>query len=116
MTETQKNIRASLIDTLTFLASEPKQTEFAAKVHYDSYQGEFACWWFDTFSPDEPDVLEMFTSEQLDALRAFSGAFDECLRKVGFEAQTIEQLQARIEWQSLTSKAEETLGKVGDAI
>jgi hypothetical protein len=115
MTETQQNIRDSLLTTLAFLASESQQKEFAAKVHYDSYEDEFACWWFDTFFPDEPDALEMFTSKQLAALEAFSSAFDECLREVGCEARTIEQLQARIEWRFFTAVAEETLAKVGDA-
>jgi hypothetical protein len=57
MNETETNIRQSLLSTLSFLSSEAQQREFAAKVPYKSYAGEFACWWFDTFYPDEPEAL-----------------------------------------------------------
>lgn len=116
MTETLKDIRASLLTTLAFLASERQQREFAAKVPYASYQGEFACWWFDTFFPDEPEALEMFDLKQLDALRHFSAAFDSCLQAVGNGELSIESLLALDEWQTLISRAQQTLVEVQDAI
>ena len=102
--------------TLSFLASEAQQQEFASKVYYSSYQDEFACWWFDDFLPDEPDAVEMFTTEQLAALRVFSTTFDLCSETLGNEQMTMQQLQAKAEWQSIVSKAKETLLKFENAI
>lgn len=116
MTEAQENIRESLLTTLAFFASEKQQREFAAKVSYTSYQGEFACWWFDTFFPDNQGALEMFTPTQLSALRLFSRALDNCLRDIGNGTLAIEQLHALAEWQTLIAKAQETLVEFNDAI
>lgn len=116
MTEALEDIRASLLSTLAFLASEKQQREFAAKVPYASYQGKFACWWFDTFFPDEPEALEMLNLKQLDALRHFSAAFDRCLKAVGNDQLSIESLLALAEWQTLISRAQQTLVEVQDAI
>lgn len=116
MAETLEDIRTSLLTTLAFLASEKQQREFAAKVPYASYHGEFACWWFDTFFPNEPEALEMFKLKQLDALRHFSAAFDRCLQAVGNDALSIESLLALAEWQTLISRAQQTLVEVKDAI
>jgi hypothetical protein len=116
MTEAQENIRESLITTLMFLASETKQQEFAAKVPYASYQGEFACWWFDTFFPEEPGASEMFTPRQLVALNSFSATFDDCLKVVGNETFTIEQLQALTVWKGLIARARVALLEINDAI
>ncbi len=116
MTEAQEEIRASLLTTLGFLASEKQQREFAGKVTYGSYQDEFACWWFDTFFPDEPEALEMFNLKQLNALRHFSAAFDRCVQAIGGDALPIESLLASAEWQTVVSKAQQTLVEVDDAI
>lgn len=116
MTEALEDIRASLLTTLAFLASETHQREFAVKVPYASYQGEFACWWFDTFISGEPEALEMFNLKQLNALSHFSATFDHCLQAVGNGALSIESLLARAEWQTLISTAQQTLVEVQDAI
>jgi hypothetical protein len=112
MAESQENIRSSLMSTLSFLASEAQQQEFASKVYYGCYQGEIACWWFDTFFPDEPSATEMFTVKQLISLRAFSTAFDTCLESLGYEQMTIQQLQAHPEWKLLVLKAKTTLSEL----
>jgi hypothetical protein len=106
--EAEANIRESLLNTLSFLASEAQQREFAAEVFYASYQDEFACWWFDTFYPDEPSALAMFNSRQLSALTAFSQVFDRNLETIGDEVLTIDQLQSKPEWQAVVASAKET--------
>ena len=118
MTEAQEDIRSSVLTTLSFLASEAQQQEFASKVYYACYQDEFACWWYDDtcYDPDEPGVLEMFTAEQLAALRVFSTTFDLCSEALGSGLMTIQQLQAKVEWQSIVLKAKETLLKFENAI
>ena len=116
MTEAHENIRASLLNTLSFLASQTQQQEFAAKVFYDSYQDEFACWWFDTFFPNEQDALEMFTAKQIAILRRFTNAFENCLKTLGSGPLRIEQLHAKAEWQSLIVEAQATVSDVENAI
>lgn len=105
MTEAETSIRKSLLDTLAFLASETQQREFAAQIFYASYQDEFACWWFDTFYPDEPDALHMFNEAQTTILRSFSEAFSRNLVELGDGAHTIEQLLQRPEWQRVVATA-----------
>ena len=118
MTESQEDIRSSVLTTLSFLASETQQQGFASKVYYACYQDEFACWWFDDicFDPDESGALEMFTAEQLSALRVFSTTFDLCSEALGSRLMTIQQLQEKAEWQSIVLKAKETLLKFENTI
>lgn len=106
MTETEANIRESLLTTLSFLASETQQREFAAKVYYATYHDEFACWWFDTFYPEEPSALQMFSPSQLAALKAFSGTFEKNLDALGDEPLKIDQLQAKSEWKTVVASAQ----------
>jgi len=108
MTEAEANICRSLLDTLLFLASESAQREFAKKRHYASYQGEFACWWFDTFFPEEPSTLQMFTGNELVILRAFSESFDGTLTAIGMAPLSIEELLAKPEWKTMVAMASET--------
>ena len=115
MTESQENIRSSLMSTLSFLASEAQQQEFASKVYYACYKDEFACWWFDNFLPDEPGATEIINVKQLAALREFSTEFDLCLENLGSEQMTIQQLQAHPEWQLLVLKAKKALSEVENA-
>jgi hypothetical protein len=115
MTETEANIRASLLDTLSFLASETKQREFAAKVFYASYQSEFACWWFDTFYPDESSSLHMFSETQLAILRAFSEAFDRNLTQLGLGELPIEHLLQKHEWQAVVASARAASAQLASA-
>ena len=105
MTETESNIRESLLDTLPFLASEEKQREFAARVPYASYQGEFACWWFDTFFPEEPSALRMFSARQLATLRSFSEVFERNYAAIGNAEQSISELLRKPEWQAIVVSA-----------
>ena len=93
MTETESNIRESLLSTLSFLASKEEQIAFAAKVYYASYQVEFACWWFDTFYPEEPNSLVMFSEKQLAILKAFTLAFGTNIEALGSAEMSIEDLQ-----------------------
>lgn len=112
MDEAEANIRESLLDTLSFLASETEQLQFATKVFYKAYQDEFACWWFDTFYPEEPSALRMFTRDQLATLVSFSECFDRELKVIGDERLTIEQLQDKPAWQAVVAKAKEALSKL----
>ena len=105
MTEAETNIRQSLLDTLLFLASEEAQREFSKKRHYAAYQGEFACWWFDTFFPDEPDALRMFSGSELAILQEFSASFDQTLTAIGMSPLSIEELLAKVEWKTMVAEA-----------
>jgi len=115
MTEAESNIRESLLDTLSFLASETKQREFAATVFYTSYQDEFAFWWFDTFHPDEPSALRMFNEAQLTILRSFSESFDGNLVELSDGERTIGQLLQESEWQCVVATARTTLAQFASA-
>jgi hypothetical protein len=105
MTKTEATIRESLLNTLSFLSSTSQQREFASKVPYDSYAGEFACWWFDTFYPDEPTAAVMFDPTELLALRAFSENFDRNLTALSDEGFSIDELQATAEWKAIVESA-----------
>ncbi|WP_426663217.1 hypothetical protein [Rhodanobacter aciditrophus] len=116
MTEAETNIRESLLSTLLFLASETQQREFAAKVFYASYSDEFASWWFDTFCPDEPSALHMFSEVQLATLRSFSATFDRNLAELRDGERTIEQLLQEPRWQSIVTSSRTTLAQLVGAI
>ncbi|MDM0015826.1 hypothetical protein QTH87_25530 [Variovorax sp. J22P168] len=105
MTEFEATIRESLLTTLSFLSSISQQREFASKVPYDSYAGEFAHWWFDTFYPDEPNASVMFDPRELLALRAFSEDFDRNITALSDEGLSIEELQATAEWKAIVESA-----------
>jgi len=109
MIEAEANIRESLLQTLSFLASMEQQREFAARVQYDCYQDEFACWWFDTFYLDEPSALRMFSAVQLSELRTFSDAFDNCTRPLDGRNLSLAQLQESPEWKAVAAHAQSTL-------
>jgi hypothetical protein len=115
MTEAEASIRESLLNTLSFLASETQQREFAAKVFYASYQDEFACWWFDTFYPDEPSALHMFIETQLAILRSFSEVFDRNLTQLGDGELPVEQLLQKSEWQAVVASARTTSAQLASA-
>src|SRR5437763_327952 len=108
MTPTETNMRDSLLNTLSLLASEAQLQEFAAKTPYDSFRGEFSCWWFDTFYSKEPSAGRMFSTNELVALSEFSQVFDKNLKALGNEHLTIEELQARAEWRAVLAKAQQT--------
>ena len=112
MTETEANIRRSILDTLRFLSSEAEQRTFASKVFYRSYQGEFACWWFDTFYPEDPSAHAMFSSHEFAVLKAFSLAFDQQLSAIGLGDIDIEQLLARPEWKLVIASAHDARAKL----
>lgn len=105
MTESEANIRESLLNTLSILSSTAKQRKFAMKVSYRSYASEFACWWFDTFYPDEPNASAMFGATELRTLRAFSEEFDRNLSVLSDEGLSIEKLQATAEWRAIVESA-----------
>ena len=107
MTETEANIRKSLLDTLRFLASEAAQREFAEQKHYASYHGEFACWWFDTFFPNEPSAMRMFTEDEFGVLSVFSDRFDKNLKTIGLAPLPIGDLLAKKEWGAVIESARE---------
>ena len=115
MTESDRNIRDSLLSTLKFLSSTDEQRSFAEEVRYEDYEGEFACWWFDTFYPDEPRSSVMFDVEQLAALREFTATFEASHLALGRQSFSINQLLARGEWQTLMTKARDTLHAVSRA-
>ena len=106
VTETEVNIRESLLSTLSFLASPTQQAAFAAKVPYASYEGEFACWWFDTFFPEAPNARAMFTAEQLAELVAFSELFNHSLKVLLAETRSFEALQTHSEWKAVVAAAQ----------
>lgn len=113
MTESEANIRESLLNTLSFLSSTAKQREFATKVPYLCYASEFACWWFDTFYRDEPNASAMFGATELRALRAFSEDFDRTLADFSDEGLSIEQLQATAEWKAIVESARAASRELG---
>jgi hypothetical protein len=115
MTETEANVRESLLKTLSFLASEPQQREFAERVSYASYQGEFACWWFDTFFPDEPSALHMFTAPQLTILKSFSEVFERNFEALGNAELPLVELHHRPEWRAIVCAAREASAKLAGA-
>src|SRR3546814_4878114 len=90
-------ILAGLRSTLDFLASPQKQQEFAAKVPYRSYHGEFACWWLDEFYPAERLIADNFSPQQNWALRRLSSCLDRCTFQLGSSELTIHELQRRSE-------------------
>lgn len=115
MNEAERSIRDSLIHTLRFLASEVQQAEFAAKVHYDVYQDEFACWWFDTFYPDEPEATAMFSDAELKTLRDFSSIFGHATNELKNLPMSIQALQATRQWASVVAGALEATAKLQGA-
>lgn len=115
MIEAETSIRESLLNTLSFLASEAQQREFASKVFYASYQDEFACWWFDTFYPDEANMSRIFNEAQLAILRSFSTSFGRVLVKLGDSERTIEQLLQEPEWRSVVATASAALTQITSA-
>src|SRR3546814_13436318 len=102
-------ILAGLRSTLDFLASPQKQQEFAAKVPYRSYHGEFACWWLDEFYPAERLIADNFSPQQNWALRRLSSCLDRCTFQLGSSEMTIHELQRTTEWRS----EERRVGKEG---
>ena len=72
MNTPEDDIKESILRTLSFLASKDQQRKFAEKVYYDVYQDEFACWWFDTFFPEE----HIFSKDKKAILSDFSKKFD----------------------------------------
>jgi hypothetical protein len=115
MTDAEANIRESLISTLQFLGSEEMQIEFAAKVPYRTYQDEFACWWFDTFFPEDQSTSHMFTENQLNELKTFSLAFNSSLSTLNDGDLSIQQLLAKPQWQSVILSAKKALSLVQNA-
>ena len=108
MNKPEDDIRESLLNTLHFLASEKEQQEFAKKVYYDTYHDEFACWWLDTFSPED----NIFNKEHLSILTEFSEILDTNTELLGNHKQTIEQLQKQPEWQSIVTSAKNACEKI----
>ena len=98
MDETDKNLRKATLDTLSFLASPEQQREFAAKVHYDNYPGEFACWWFDSFIPESPYTEKRYTNNELTVLHQFSQRLDELLKRLDDKPRTIDSLIGNPDW------------------
>jgi hypothetical protein len=115
MTETEQSIRESLLNTLAFLASESQQSDFAAKVDYKVYQDEFACWWFDTFYPDDPGAKAMFSESELEALRFFSNIFDKATRALQNRPLSIQDLQSTDEWRQVVVSAKHAKTEVQGA-
>ena len=101
MNKPEDDIKGSLLNTLHFLASEEEQQEFAKKVNYEAYQDEFACWWFDTFYPEE----HIFNKEQNSILIEFSETLCKNIELLGSNKLTIEQLQKQPEWQLIVASA-----------
>ncbi len=112
MTESETSIRESLLSTLSFLASETKQQEFASKVFYQDYLGEFACWWFDTFYPDEPSTATMFEPNHVTALLSFSNEFERSIDALDSDGLTMPQLQSTVEWQNVVQAAKDAIASL----
>ena len=112
MTEAEASIRESLLSTLSFLASASEQRDFAAKVTYSVYQDEFACWWFDTFYPEDSSIRHIFSPDQLRILVTFSKTLEQALMPLEEKQLTIHQLQATDEWQTIVASANEARSKL----
>jgi len=115
MTEHEASLRESLISTLEFLASEQMQREFAEKVFYRSYQDEFACWWFDTFFPEDQSTTHMFNEHQIAELKQFSSIFDANLCTINDEYMPIEQLLANPQWKEVVESAQKAIASIQNA-
>lgn len=109
MNEAEKTVRDGFVNTLEFLSSLPEQREFAANVHYDSYDDEFACWWFDDLYWDEQSAKKMFTPAELAVLVRFTETFDSQLAALGDEKRSIDELHRTPEWQATFLAAGEAL-------
>jgi len=115
MTEDEADIRESLIKTLEFLGSEKMQIEFANKVFYNTYHDEFACWWFDTFLPENQFIRNMFTQNQINELKTFSLVFDACLSTFNDGDLPMQKLLENPQWQTVISSANKALASVQNA-
>ena len=109
MTKSEVNIRDSLLSTLSFLASEQEQLEFASNTYYKDFVGEFACWWFDTFYPEEQSAGAMFSLNQINLLRHFSDVFKRGVDAIDSDGLSMMQLQNEVEWQAVMSAARDTI-------
>ena len=103
------------MDTLAFLASPEEQRSFAAKVHYDDYVGEFACWWFDSFLPDNPLSRGRYSAAEFEALVAFSASLDKHLAALPTRPRSIDELLAEPIWALVVREASRTLNSVSSS-
>jgi hypothetical protein len=106
--ESDTNLRQSTLDTLAFLASSEQQRAFAAKVYYEDYVGEFTCWWFDSFLPDNALSRRRYSPKEFDALLAFSAVFERRIRALGQRSRSIDELLAEPAWQLVIRDAAAT--------
>jgi hypothetical protein len=110
MDERCESIRVRAFSVLAFLASRETQRMFADRNHFPSYQGEFWCWWSDTFTPDD---LVCFSAIELPAFKEFAEQFDSLYRSLGNEPTTIENLLASPIWGEVVSSAEHACARLG---
>src|SRR3546814_11668998 len=101
-------ILAGLRSTLDFLASPQKQQEFAAKVPYRSYHGEFACWWLDESYPAERLIADNFSPQQNWALRRLSSCLDRSTFQMGSSAMTNHDMPRTHESHEVSRNAQRT--------
>ena len=113
MDETDANLRASTLDTLQFLASPTEQRRFAAKVFYENYAGEFACWFFDSFLPENPFTHARYTAQELSTLNDFSQRFDQLLQSLADRPLTINALLNDPQWREVVSAAQAACKPLG---
>jgi hypothetical protein len=107
MDSPSESFRDSCLDILKFLSCSSEQKEFASKVHYDDYKGEFISWWFDDLVMDSlPEGTELicqsFSREERNILWNFTKIFDENIES---ENQGIDELLNDSKWQIILNSA-----------
>jgi hypothetical protein len=109
--------RESCVNNLRFMASHDEQRDFAARVHYDDYEGEFSCWWFDDLVfdslPHGTDLIRRsFSSIELIALAKFTAIFEGLDHSLGNVDRTIDELLDNPDWLKVVEAAAEVLDSV----
>ena len=109
MDEIAKSFRATRIDLLKFYADPTEQRSFANDTHYDDYESEFFCWWFDDFHPGSELFKRAFVANEIETLTAFSAVWGRESALLGEVARPIDDLLSTSGWSSVVEAARHAL-------
>jgi hypothetical protein len=102
-----------VIDALDLLSSANEQIEYVRNVpRFDVTPEIVAAWSSDAYHPEVAQFREMFSAEELEALRQFDEVFRHNIDQLPESQNTVDRWLSSSAWKAIMQAASEARGRI----
>lgn len=108
LAELAQNLRRGIIETLQLISSREEQLNYQRNVPIAYVSAELFCLWDGYYNEDsagEEWFRNVFSNEQLEAMKQFNQIFNDVLTSLPEELPSIEELILTPQWGKLSTAA-----------